>query len=190
MGWTGSNAQGLSVKDYIIKELTSETDTHRFLFTDVSMRGNVAYGIYMTEDKHTGIVVAEAMVVLARKEDGWIYLKEMGESVGPYYYDAPKKLLDKLDALYPTPSKMAIEWRQKCRAKSAAAKKTPKLSYGDVIKLSHPLTFDFGGWVEKIDTFTYTYDPIRKNVFRTPSGHLCRITKLNTREFTVQGAAA
>ena len=101
MGWTGSlKIDNLTTKKWLEKEFTSESDDHKWELTDVSMRGSVAYGIYKSQDKKTGIVLAEGFIILTRKEGDWIYFKEMGESVHPYYYDAPKRLLDKLDALY------------------------------------------------------------------------------------------
>ena len=98
MGWTGSlKIDNLTTKQWLEKEFTSESDDHKWELTDVSMRGSVAYGIYKSQDKKTGIVLAEGFIILTRKEGDWIYFKEMGESVHPYYYDAPKRLLDKLE---------------------------------------------------------------------------------------------
>lgn len=46
--------------------------------------------------------------------------KPMGETVGPYYYDCPKKVFDLLSPLRPNET-MAIEWRRKVKAKLDAA---------------------------------------------------------------------
>ena len=164
----------------MINEFTSETDTHKWEFTDVSMKGNTAYGIYKSQDKVTGIILAEALVILTRKEGDWIYFKEMGESVHPYYYDAPKKLLDKLDALYPPYNDNAMAWRAKCREMSAK-KTNSKLTVGDVVKFAKPISF--GSFSE--DTFTHEQYRGKGGAFRATNGVLCRITKWKQRDFTV-----
>jgi len=180
MGWTGSLNTCSSVKDHLIKEFSGEDENFIWAFTDVSMRGTTAYGIHSRQDKKTGIVLAEALVVLTRKEDGWIYHKEMGETVMPYYYGAPKKLLDKLDALYPPFNENATQWRAKCRA--YASKKTVKLKYGDVIKFSTLIKFSNIGL--ESDTFTYTEYRGKRNIF-TCDGRLVCIPKWQHKEFTV-----
>lgn len=180
MGWTGSlKIDNLTTKQWLEKEFTSESDDHKWELTDVSMRGSVAYGIYKSQDKKTGIVLAEGFIILTRKEGDWIYFKEMGESVHPYYYDAPKRLLDKLDALYPPINDHARHWRNKCR-ETAQKKANAKLSLGDVVKFSKPLSF--GSFHE--DTFTFE-DYHGKSSFRATNGVLCRIPKWKTRDFTV-----
>jgi hypothetical protein len=180
MGWTGSQKfDSLPVKDWLVREFTSESDTHKWELTDVSMRGTTAYGIHKCLDKATNILMAEAMIFLTRKERDWIYFKEMGESVHPYYYDAPKKLLDKLDALFPPCNDNAKIWREACR-KRAEKKKSAKLSIGDKVKFANAMSF--GSFSE--DTFTYE-SYLGRDAFRATNGVLCRITKWKTRDFTV-----
>ena len=181
MGWTGSLNRGTSTKDYLINEFSGEDADFIWAFTDVSMRGTTAYGIASRQDKKTGIVLAEALVVLTRKEDGWIYHKEMGETVMPYYFDAPKKLLDKLDALYPPFNENAIKWRTICREE--ANKKKVKLKYGDVIKFSKTMRFPNIGL--GTDTFTYTEWNGKRNIFTSETGKLVCIPKWQHKEFTV-----
>ena len=178
MGWTGSQKfDSLPVKDWLVREFTSESDTHKWELTDVSMRGNTAYGIHKVQDKATGIILAEAMIILTRKEDDWLYYKEMGETAHPYYYDAPKKLLDKLDALFPPFNNHARVWREACRNK-AIKKKAIKLNIGDRVQFLTSLSF--GSFTE--DTFTYE-SYMGKDSFRATNGVLCRITKWKERDF-------
>lgn len=180
MGWTGSQKfDNLSTKDWLVKEFTSESDTHKWELTDVSMRGNTAYGIHKVQDKATGIILAEAMIILTRKEGDWIYFKEMGETVHPYYYDAPKKLLEKLDSLYPPFNDNAKAWRDACRKRSVKSK--VKLKIGDVVKFAKPMQF---GALFSEDTFTYE-SYVGKDAFRATNGTLCRITKWKQRDFEV-----
>jgi hypothetical protein len=179
MGWTGSQKfDSLSTKEWLIKEFTTESETHKYELSDVSMRGTTAYGINKMQDKATGIILAEALIILTRKEGDWIYHKEMGETVHPYYYDAPKKLLDKLDALYPPFNDNAKIWRDACR-KKAVKKLSAKLVIGDVVKFDKAMSF--GSFSED----TFTYEPyMGKDAFRATNGVLCRITKWKTRDFT------
>jgi len=180
MGWTGSQKfDSLPTNDWLVREFTSESDTHKWELTDVSMRGTTAYGIHKVQDKTTGIILAEAMIILTRKEDDWLYYKELGETSHPYYYDAPKKLLDKLDALFPPFNNHARVWREACRKKSEK-KKSAKLIMGDVVKFATAMSF--GSFSE--DTFTYE-SYLGRDAFRATNGVLCRITKWKEREFTV-----
>ena len=63
-----------------------------------------------------------AFVVLTRENRGFLDIKVMDESFLPYYYDAPKRLLNKLT---PTECKNSLEWRNECLSKfsDAMAKK-------------------------------------------------------------------
>ena len=184
MGWTGSQFNGGSVKDFLIRDMSGEDADFRWSLIDVSMRGSVAYGIAIREDKRTNIILAEALVILTRKEKGWIYTKEMGETVHPYYYDAPKRLLDKLDALYPPLNDNAIAWRANCRSQVSKAK--IKLKNGDIVRFASPMTFNFSVGKITEDTFQYVEYQGKRNIFKTNNGHtLVRITNLNKKEYQI-----
>lgn len=188
MGWTGTLNHVGSVKDFLINEFTSENDTHKWELTDVSMKGSTAYGIYKVMDKPTGIITGECIVIRTRKEDGWIYYKEMGESTMPYYYDAPKKLLDKADLLYPPCNDHAVEWRAKCRAQLNKAK--VRVAFGSRIKFDHELSFKFASGEFKSDTFTLVEYGNRRGIFQTAENQLVRIPNWKKRNFTVLEVSA
>lgn len=179
MGWTGQYPPAhRDKKRWLIDEFTSENENFRHTLTDLSIRGNTAYGIYHQEDKKTGISLHETMVFLLsfRKEE-WCY-KEMGETVHPYYYDCPKTLLDKIEALYPPFNDNAKAWRAKCRENHA--KKKAQLKDGDVVKFDRPLNFRF--FTENI--FRVSKQGARVG-FRARNGILCTITKWKEREHQV-----
>jgi hypothetical protein len=181
MGWTGQAPRfDGDKKQWLINEFTSENGDFRWTISDLSIKGSEAYCIYHQEDKKTGISVHEALVILisCRKEE-WSY-KEMGETVHPYYYNAPKKLLDKIEGLYPPFNEQAKQWRHKCREKQAKSKTTVK--DGDVVKFDKPLSF---GWFTE-DTFTVEKHGA-KTSFRTKNKTLCRITNWKDRDFRVLG---
>lgn len=50
-----------------------------------------------------------ALVCLTEGNCGY---KLIGEECGPFYYNCPKEIIDKLK--WPAPSKYAEEWRNKC----------------------------------------------------------------------------
>jgi len=92
MGWTFQNDYGLTTKDFIVNEFSEDNERGKWWITDVSVRGNVVYCIQHCLNKNTNMTHGEGMVVLVSRKDGQIGYKDMGESCGPYYTDAPKKL--------------------------------------------------------------------------------------------------
>lgn len=182
MGWTGTLNTFKTTKEFLVNEFSGEDENFVWSLLDVSMRGSVAYGIAMRADKKTGILLSEGMVILTRKEDGWIYYKEMGETVMPYYYDAPLKLIKKLNALGEPFNDNARQWRAKCM--EVASKPKVKVKYGDLLKFSSALKFPNIGLTE--DTFMYTDYKGKRNIFRSNTdGSLVCIPKWQKREFTV-----
>jgi len=184
MGWTGKINRFKTVKEMLIHEFSGEDENFTWSLHDVSMKGSVLYGIASRQDKKTSISLSEAIVILTRKDkDGWTYYKEMGETVHPYYYDAPKRLLNKLDALYPPLNDNAIAWRAKCRSQISKAK--IKLKNGDIVRFASPMTFTFRskGRVSA-DTFQYVEYQGKRNIFKLDND-LVRITNLNKKEFQI-----
>lgn len=79
--------------------------------------------------------------------------KDMGETMGPCYYDCPKSILDLLS---PTDSEYALKWREKCRERIAKEKEggsLSKLPVGTIIRfklgektlelMKHPAAYQF-----------------------------------------------
>lgn len=181
MGWTGQQPPYHGdKKKWLEEEFSNENTDFRWSLTDLSIRGSEAYGIYHQEDKRTGISTHETMVfLLSCKKDEWSY-KEMGETVHPYYYNAPKKLLDKIEALYPPFNDNAQKWRAKCRQEQE--NKKVALKDGDVIKFDKPISF---GWFTE-DVFTVVKIN-SKTSFRTKNKILCQITHWRKRDYKVLG---
>ena len=93
--------------------------------------------------------------------------KDMGETVGPCYYDCPKGILN---LLTPTDSEWANNWRTKCR-EQLAKKNNPnalnKLPVGTLIKVTMPFDtkyFSEGNVVElrKCTNFPISTPPKHK----------------------------
>lgn len=179
MGWTGQQPPHHGdKKKWLIDDFTSENQDFRWSLTDLYIKGGQAYGIHHVEDKKTGITMHETLVfLLSFRKDEWSY-KVMGESVHPYYYNAPKALLDKVDALFPPLNDNAKAWREACRKHQA--KKRITLKDGQVVKFAK--TLDFRVFQE--NTFTFVKHN-GKNTFIAKNGIRCQITKWQDREFTV-----
>lgn len=181
MGWTGMYPPShRDKKQWLQEQFASDNENYRCGLSDIHIRGSQAYCIYHQEDKKTGISLHETMVILIScgKEE-WAF-KEMGETVHPYYYNCPKKLLEKIEAMYPPFNENAQKWREKCRENLAKAKVSVK--DGDVIKFDKPISF---GWFTE-DTFTVVKNGSRTS-FRTKNKILCMITHWRKKDFRVLG---
>lgn len=64
-------------------------------------------------NKVTNKIGARIIIYEKNLNTGEVFFKEMTENEGPYYYDAPKKLIKLLS---PTDNEYAREWREKCLA--------------------------------------------------------------------------
>lgn len=104
MGTTYSNKRPEeSLLEHVIRTEFSWSDCK---VLDTSSRGNVHYLAVRIKD-----LMTIGFVALTSTSGQQIGVKVMEESMGPYYYDAPKRLLAKLD---PPMNDMAAEWRRLC----------------------------------------------------------------------------
>jgi hypothetical protein len=173
MGWTGMSPRyDGDRKKWLEDQFTGE---HSHL-SDLSIKGSTAYGIYWWNDgnstKHEAIVI-----LISCRKDEWAY-KDMGESALPYYFDAPKKLLDRLDKLGEPFNDNARQWRARCRENLST--KYEAIPSGALVKFAREL--DFRSF--KADTFTLAKDG-RKTFFYAPNGTKCLIPKWQTRDHQI-----
>lgn len=119
MGTTGSIKYNDETMAQFIERV--ELRDERYEILDSAVKLNTAY--FAIRNKATGAV--EATVVTIQREPGdrdYVYLKSIPEDMGPYYYDCPRRILDKLTL---TDNEHANAWRDHCRAfyakKQAAA---------------------------------------------------------------------
>jgi hypothetical protein len=107
MGWTFINGQ-ISRK-YIVDFLKLQFGgTH--LIVDSAVRNNVVYlAVHVTKTNQ----VMGYTVLTSLKKDQTGY-KDMHECEGPYYFDAPKRLIKKLS---PTNDVTSLAWRFSCLKK-------------------------------------------------------------------------
>lgn len=143
MGWTFIHCEREAktpdlIRDYFTQKPSGDNPSE-WGIEYISMRGSVAYAIFwhasgaQSPRKYFG-----GVILTSRKNRGFcqIGFKDMTEDMGPYYYDAPQKMLDLLDALAPEPGYSALEWRAKCRERLSAKKSRPKFKAGDYVAFS------------------------------------------------------
>jgi len=175
MGWTGMNPPYHGDKK---KWIEDQFNSGLSWVSDLTIKGNTAYGIYWWKDAETNNTKHEAIVfLLSCRKDEWAF-KEMGESVMPYYFNAPKKLLDKLDQLGEPFNDYAKQWRERCRANLST--KHEAIPIGALIKFKREL--NFGSF--KDDTFTLAKEG-RKTFFYTKDYVKVRIPKWQERDHEI-----
>jgi len=122
MGWTFFHASG-KPSEILTREFTqipSEKYPSEFKVIDQSIRGNVWYAVI--QSNNLGIVRTYGMVCLWTLRRGEFGYKELGEDMGPHYYDAPLRMVNLLDKLNPVPSGYALQWRKTVREYHARLK--------------------------------------------------------------------
>jgi hypothetical protein len=129
MGWDFERRErGQTTERLLARDLGDRT------IVAFGMVGSVAYIAMQETDGRTW-----AAVVLTKTESGyfnWGY-KLMDESMGPCYYDCPRRVLA---ALTPTEYPEALAWRAKCRERLSR----PKITPGVRVSFATPVTFQGG----------------------------------------------
>ena len=145
MGWTWENANisNQKMKDEAVRDmLECSGDGFSYKVIALSRRGSVYYAAvhYKYEERNIDRIYAEVVLTQVNSKDYWNFgHKEMSESMGPCYYECPKKILDMLS---PANTDTAQEWREQCRKFAEKRKegraditKLKKLQNGTYIKV-------------------------------------------------------
>lgn len=144
MGWTFFDANGRTANEILTAEFTQSANRAdgsiktQWDVIDSSTRGREWYAVIRTTNGGDGFTRHFCAIVLWSTKNGEFSFKDMSEDDMPYYYNAPRRILDLLDKLSPNPTDNAKLWREKCRQKTA--EKNPikpcagmDISYGGVI---------------------------------------------------------
>lgn len=139
MGWwgnyVGTAPKGQERIKYVIKEEGYDAEDERHIWKPIAtaLVGSVVYLAVERTEKTTGEKVVYAEVCLTRMDRGYMMVKAMSDTMGPGYYDCPKRILD---LLTPTDSEWANEWRKRCeeKRKAKAEDKLAKLPIGAKVK--------------------------------------------------------
>lgn len=133
MGWTSHYIDAHDKTIDVVREEYTQTPTDTragFEWVYLTMHSSTAYGVQKVTPpgqppRWFGMVVLTSRKTLGRGVVE-ISLKAMDESVMPYYYDAPPKMLDMLDrlAFYDSEDAVrnAMQWRAECRRHHACRK--------------------------------------------------------------------
>lgn len=139
MGWWGHylgyTPKGQERIKYVIEEEGYDAEDERHIWKPLAtaLVGSTVYLAVERTEKATGKKVVYAEVCLTRMDRGYMMVKAMSDTMGPGYYDCPKRILD---LLTPTDSEWANEWRRMCaehRGKSRADALT-KCEIGTLVK--------------------------------------------------------
>lgn len=149
MGWTFFHKPaGVPVAEVLAKEFSGEQGK----VVASSAKLNAVYMAYKTRAGHT-IALVCAIRYAPKDPQGYNFgYKDMEESMGPYYYDCPAKILNMLspvDIAYagsPQSAQSAARWRQACWDR--LGHKAPKMAIGRMVRFANPIRFTTG------ETFT------------------------------------
>lgn len=109
---------------------------------DYSKKGNVYYFAYqiitqnVIDTFHKSVKVIAGVALTENKKDGFYY-KIMDETVGPYYYDCPEKILKLLTK---PENEHSANWRKECRKMHSKH----KIVKGTMVKFKEPIKFNNG----------------------------------------------
>ena len=109
MGWSYTfKPSSMSVADFFKKEFKGEFGK----VIGCAVKGmRTAYLAYeITKDGERKVFAFVCLLNYSKDHYNFGY-KDMDESMGPYYYDCPKRILD---LLTPTDNVNALEWRKEC----------------------------------------------------------------------------
>lgn len=131
MGWTVvQDDEDLSRIEMVERELFSGDEgydvvakyTHgTTVYLAVKLPPNSGRGFYVLDDDQRATI---GIVVLTERKHGQTFsYKQIDEMMGPYYWDAPRALIDRLSPLKSVEGSWMIEsaeqWRAKCRQQFA-----------------------------------------------------------------------
>jgi len=125
MGWTSYNIdRAASIDQTLRREMTQKgTDGASWDIVESATVGATWYAI-ARRTMATGETFHYGLVCLTERRGAGPIVefsyKDMTEDCGPFYYDAPLRIIDKLDELAPNPAPAAAAWRAKCRERRAA----------------------------------------------------------------------
>lgn len=106
--------------------------------------------------------------------------KTMDETVGPYAYNCPKRILDRASKLRDT--RYAQDFRDRCYAKHERRKKLPKV--GQRIRLAEPLQFSNGQHYQEFKVVPHGKKGTGK-AYEANTGLRCKIPNLAEYEFEI-----
>ena len=119
MGWDGVKLErGETAVDFVRKDIEAAGNEVAYLaanedavYVAVKLSDDTCFARDLAKGTVSGLVVA-----IQRGRDGYTMFKWMGEQCGPYYHNAPRKLIEMLSPLPADDKSYAAQWRQNCLA--------------------------------------------------------------------------
>lgn len=146
MGWMYTYKEpGVPVIDFFRKQFDFQReDGHYGKVLDCAVVNmNTAYIAYEIGDAQGNREVIAYVCLLHYTPsyyDNFGY-KDMDETMGPYQYDCPERILK---LLTPTDNEYALQWREKCWENIRKRKAQPRLKKGMMIEFAKPIAFNNG----------------------------------------------
>lgn len=174
MGWTYTyKPKGMSVREFFEERFnySGEDGSYGRVLDCAVVNLRTAYIAYETGSAQGNRQVAAIVCDLGYKPNDYCNFgyKDMDETMGPYRYECPERILK---LLTPTNHEWAKEWREKCWENTRAKKARPGLKKGMVIRFDSPVVFRSG---RREDTFRVE-DP-RRLVFADKWGIRYKISR-------------
>lgn len=143
MGWTGISMNETIMKNGIIDRKTTldeimGDDNFPILYS--AMKNTTYYAAI--KDIKKNIVFGMVILTAINNDNGYktFCYKEMDETMGPFYYDCPLKILNLLTE---TSNEEALNWREKCKDNFLYNKQIAKH-----VPIKYTIPFDFDGYKE------------------------------------------
>jgi len=114
MGWTFFDANGRTANEILTAEFTQSANRAdgsiqtQWDVIDTSTRGREWYAVIRTTNGGDGFVRHFGMVCLWTLKKDVFGFKDMADECAPYYYNAPRRILDLLDKVAPNHSRHSI----------------------------------------------------------------------------------
>ncbi|ESQ79256.1 antirestriction protein [Asticcacaulis sp. YBE204] len=194
MGWTFHMTMGghRTPKAFLDAEFTWSNDQADNRVLRSSVVGRVYYAAVERISRIDGARIVFAVVTLFRhtpknREDYVFGCKEMDETVGPCERRCPSVILE---LLTPTQHEYAVCWRADCRtnlATTAAQRRKPRPSEGDIVELAEALRFTDGAKLTRFQA-VHRYGRRQLVYASLENGGLYRLSGLSKRAYTLTRA--
>ena len=171
MGWTFTEKpRSQSVREFFEERFNCTNEHGSWKILDCASTFTEAY-LAVERTLPSGETYVFAMICLIKRvpsDPNYNFgYKDMDESMGPCYYNCPKRILD---LLTPTDNEYANRWRDECRTRL----NKPKLVKGLVIEFDRPL--NFGSFTETRFIVVSGHPKVRCRAGNA-TGPLCRIQR-------------
>jgi len=144
MGWTYTHKDaGVSVKDFFSNEFNSTSEGGgKITVLDCASYLTEAYlAVESLVPGETRAIFGIACLIHYARNDYYNFgYKDMEESMGPFLYSCPERILK---LLTPTTYRYAIEWRKKCWENIERKKARPRFKVGDILEVHYVVNSPF-----------------------------------------------